>query len=210
MFFERGEKIVFIGASLTDCGRRDTYAPYGNGYMSLVRALVDARYPELALRWVNNGIGGDTVRHLSERWDQDAIAEQPDWLSIQLPTNDVWRFFGDRQKEGVPIDEYATTVHSLFQRAVDAMGCRLIVLEPTMIEADRTDPMRKMIDEYGEVARGIAAHFDAIWVNPQTAWDRVLKSTPSEQWSADRVHPDLPGHAVVALAFLRAIGFALN
>ena len=68
MLFERGQKILFIGDSITDCGRRDVQAPYGNGYMSLVRAFVTARYPELGLTLENRGIGGDTVRHLDARW----------------------------------------------------------------------------------------------------------------------------------------------
>ena len=68
MLFERGQKVVFIGDSITDSGRRDASAPYGNGYVSLVRAFVLGRYPELGLTFENRGIGGDTVRHLDARW----------------------------------------------------------------------------------------------------------------------------------------------
>ena len=64
MIFGTGQKILFIGDSITDCGRRDAAAPYGNGYMSLVRSFVIARYPELGLSFKNRGVGGDTVRHL--------------------------------------------------------------------------------------------------------------------------------------------------
>jgi lysophospholipase L1-like esterase len=78
MIFEQGQRIVFIGDSITDCGRRDANPPYGNGYMSLVRAFVTARYPELDLSWENRGISGDTVRHLKARWDEDVIALNPD------------------------------------------------------------------------------------------------------------------------------------
>src|SRR5690606_39099260 len=60
MIFEHKQKILFIDDSITDTGRRDANAPYGNGYMSLVRAMTIARYPYLGLRWENRGIGGDT------------------------------------------------------------------------------------------------------------------------------------------------------
>ena len=47
MIFETGQRIVFIGDSVTDCERRAGAAPYGEGYMHLVRALVEAAHPEL-------------------------------------------------------------------------------------------------------------------------------------------------------------------
>ena len=106
MIFGQGQRIVMIGDSITDCGRRDAFAPYGNGYVSLVQAFVTARYPELDLAFENRGIGGDTVRHLAARWDDDVIALKPDWLSVKIGINDVWRAFGEKAHEAVPADEY--------------------------------------------------------------------------------------------------------
>jgi hypothetical protein len=40
VIFGQGQRIVMIGGSITDCGRRDTFAPYGNGYVSLVHAVI--------------------------------------------------------------------------------------------------------------------------------------------------------------------------
>src|SRR5882724_7395995 len=77
LLFEAHQKIVFIGDSITDCGRRDEAAPYGNGYVSLVRNLLLARYPEQQLTIVNKGIGGNTTRDLAARWKKDVILEQP-------------------------------------------------------------------------------------------------------------------------------------
>lgn len=45
MIFESGQRVVFIGDSITDCGRRDVAAPYGDGYLSLIRAFVTASHP---------------------------------------------------------------------------------------------------------------------------------------------------------------------
>ena len=106
MIFEAGQRVVFIGDSITDCGRLDGAAPYGDGYMSLIRALVTASHPELGLDWINHGISGDTVRQLAARWDSDAIAARPDWLSVMIGINDVWRAFDGQPEQAVPIDEY--------------------------------------------------------------------------------------------------------
>src|SRR5262245_43928843 len=92
------EKLVMIGDSITDCGRA---RPFGEGlfdaivkgYVGLVDALITAAYPELGIRVVNVGTSGNTVRDLKDRWDTDVIELKPDWLSIMIGTNDVWRQF---------------------------------------------------------------------------------------------------------------------
>lgn len=209
MIFEQGQRIVFIGDSITDCGRRTDFAPFGNGYMSLVRAFVMARYPELGLDWENRGIGGDTVRHLAARWDDDVIALKPDWLSIKIGINDVWRKYGQRPDEAVPIDEYERTLRELIQRAVDETGCKLIIAEPYVIEKNPSDPQLVDTIEMAQVARRIANEFGAINVRTQEAFDAVLHHSEPADWAEDRIHPNLAGHAVIAQAFLRAIGFEL-
>jgi lysophospholipase L1-like esterase len=205
VIFERGQRIVFIGDSITDSGRRDVDPPYGNGYVSLVRAMVTAAHPELDLMWTNRGVSGDTVRDLDRRWERDAIGARPDWLSVMIGINDVWRAFSGWADDAVPIDEYEATLRSLLRRAVDATGCRLIVATPYLIEPDRAEPQRATSDRYGAVARAVAAEFDAVCVDTQAAFDRVLAVTPAQAWADDRVHPNLAGHAVIAQAFLRAL-----
>jgi lysophospholipase L1-like esterase len=206
MIFQRGQRIVFIGDSITDCGRRDVAAPYGEGYVSLVRALVDARHPELDLTWVNRGVGGDTVRDLAARWETDAVGERPDWLSVKVGINDIWRAYTGREAEAVPIDEYERTLRALLRRAVEATGCRLILADPFLIEPDTDEPQRAQTDGYCRVVAALAAEVDAVHVPTQAAFDRVLAHSGPSRWAEDRVHPGLPGHAVIAEAFLAAIG----
>ncbi|MEJ7901941.1 MAG: SGNH/GDSL hydrolase family protein [Thermomicrobiales bacterium] len=209
MMFEHGQKIVFIGDSITDCGRRDANAPYGNGYVSQVRAFVVGRYPELDLTFENRGIGGDTVRHLDARWQADVLDEKPDWLIVKIGINDVWRSFDSAGDGAVSIDEYETTYRRLLQAAVDRTGCKLIIDDPYVIDADAAHPMREEMDRYGLVARQLAGEFGAVNIQTQAAFDRVLETTDSNDWADDRIHSNLAGHAVIAQAFLRAIGWEL-
>lgn len=43
--FKDGQTVVFVGDSITDCGRRGSDAPYGNGYVK--------RYPERRITFLN-------------------------------------------------------------------------------------------------------------------------------------------------------------
>ncbi len=208
MLFEKQKKIVFIGDSITDSGRRDVAIPYGNGYVSIVRTFLIARYPDYNLNIVNKGISGNTVRDLAGRWEADAIAEQPHYLSVCIGINDVWRQFSNDPTAVYP-EEYQTTYRRLLQRAKDATAAKFIVMSPYKIEADRTEAMRKQIDAYTLIAKGLAKDFGATFVDVQAAFDAALRATTPESWSTDQFHPNGPGATVIAHAFLKAIGFEL-
>jgi lysophospholipase L1-like esterase len=237
MLLSLGQKLVFIGDSITDCDRQGRAAPYGHGYVGLVRSLLLARYPHLGLTVVNRGVAGDTTRELAARWPRDVLAERPDWLAVLIGINDVWRAFDDRPwaspqagvagrlgrrwlarrrrppvekaSGAVPLPEYAATLRRLLTLAGGQGGARLILMEPYLIEPDRSEPMRRCMDAYGAVVRELAAASGAVLVRTQAAFDAALAHTTPADWADDRIHPNAAGHAVIALAFLRAIGFAL-
>ena len=208
MLFEPNQKIVFAGDSITDAGRREVNPPWGLGYVNQVRDLVLARYPQLRLRFVNRGVSGDTTRHLLARWRSDVLAERPDWLVLMIGINDVWRAF-DLLDNAVSLPQYRDNLGKLLAAAQTHTAAGLILIAPYMIEPDRTRPMRAAMDRYGAAMKEIAADFGAVVVDTQAAFDRALELTPVEHWSADQIHPNSPGHAIIALAFLRAVGFEL-
>lgn len=78
MKMDKGQRLVMIGDSITDCERKFPYGEglfqgVGKGYVSLVDTLLQTAYPELNLRVTNMGIGGNTVRDLKERWQTDVL-----------------------------------------------------------------------------------------------------------------------------------------
>jgi lysophospholipase L1-like esterase len=208
VLFQQQQKIVFVGDSITDAGRREA-SPYGTGYVNQVRSLLLARYPELRLCIVNRGVSGDTTRHLAARWQRDVIAEQPDWLVLMIGINDVWRSFGLYPQESVPLPEYEAILHDLLKQSCAQTSARLILMEPYMIERDRSVLMRRQMDWYGEVVRRLAGQYEAVLVRTQAAFDHALDSTTPKDWSDDQIHPNSAGHAIIALALLRAVGFTI-
>ena len=137
MLFGPGQMILFIGDSITDAGRRGRDAPYGNGYVSLVRNFLLARYPDLHLIVINQGISGNTTRDLRARWERDVLTRRPDWLSLKIGINDVWRSFGSNRREAVPLPEYTANLRHLLDATRAHTTARVILLTPYMIEPDR-------------------------------------------------------------------------
>jgi uncharacterized protein (DUF952 family) len=205
--FSKGQRILFIGDSITDAGRRMTAVPYGNGYVGMARALLLARYPELDLQIVNRGVGGDTIRNLEGRWPADVIDIEPDWVSIKIGINDVWRQVEGRQADGVPLAEFEETYDRLLELTRERTAARLILVEPYVIEPNRSDRFRALIDGYIDAVHTMADRHCALLARTQAAFDEVLTHQPPSFWAADRVHPDAPGHAVIAREWLRSAGY---
>ncbi|MEN8173855.1 MAG: GDSL-type esterase/lipase family protein, partial [Chloroflexota bacterium] len=88
MIIEPKSRLVFIGDSITDCGRKRPVGEgrfnqaLGDGYVSLVDAALTATYPDYAIKTINMGISGNTIRDLKARWQRDVLDINPDWLVI--------------------------------------------------------------------------------------------------------------------------------
>ncbi len=209
MLFKSFQRIMFIGDSITDADRAGASAPYGNGYVNLLRNSFLARYPEMNLTFMNLGVGGDTVRNLDARWERDVISQFIDWLVVFVGINDVWRHFAFDHTQAVPVDEYTKTLRRLLQRARSARNANLILMTPYMIEPNPTNLMRGLMNVYGQSLTLLAREFNAVVVDTQAAFDAVLKTTTPTFWSNDQIHVGPPGHMVIAQAFMKAVGFAL-
>lgn len=203
-----GQKILMIGDSITDAGRRDVDPPYGHGYVAQIRDQFTAQNPDLEIIWENRGVAGDTVRHLASRWQQDVIDERSDLLTVMIGINDVWRRFDDNPFDAVPADEYVSTLVTLLRLARDETGASIVVASPYVMERDRQDPMRAAMDIYGDLARQVAEEVGADFIDVQAAFDRALKTSSSAELCDardDRIHPNAAGHQVITDAFLKVL-----
>ncbi len=213
MKLDKHSKLVMIGDSITDVGRAQPageglFDALGRGYVSLVDALLGAAYPAHGIRVVNMGTSGNTVRDLEARWQSDVLDKRPDWLSVMIGANDVWRQFDSpRQTEDhVLPDEYERTLDSLIALTRPLVK-NIVLLTPFYIEPNRADAMRARMDEYGATVRRLSEKHGTLFVDTQAAFDAVLTAYYPATLAWDRVHPNQTGHMVIARAFLAAIDF---
>ncbi|MFD0589396.1 SGNH/GDSL hydrolase family protein [Paenibacillus sp. GCM10027627] len=213
MLLAKGDKIVMIGDSITDCERarpvgEGLFGAIGNGYVSLVDAMLQSIYPELAVRVVNMGVSGNTVRDLKERWEKDVFEQNPDWVSIMIGINDVWRQYDlPLQKEShVYLDEYEAALRGLIAETKPRVK-GIVLMTPFYIEPSQQDRMRTTMDEYGAVVKALAEEYDTLFVDTQAAFAGLLETIYPAALAWDRIHPNTAGHMAIANAFLRTIGF---
>lgn len=208
--FEANQTVLFIGDSITDCGReRPVGRRKGNlgaGYVSFIDNILGAALPEVPLRVLNTGISGNRVIELEARWQSDVLDLEPDWLSVMIGINDVWRQFdsgpGMAQVES---GQYESVYRSLLAQTRPQLK-GLVLMSPYFLETNRSDPMRAKMDVYGGITKKLAEEFDAVFVDVQSAFDRYLAHQPTQSLCGDRVHPNGVGHMIIARAFLSAVG----
>ena len=206
-------KLVFIGDSITDCERarpvgEGLFGAIGKGYVALVDATLGAVCPEKKIRVVNMGCGGNTIRDLKNRWQTDVVALKPDWLSIMIGINDVWRQFDLPRMPEIHVGpaEYAATLDELVAKTKPLVK-GLVLMTPYYLEPNPRDAMRARMDEYGRLVKKIADKHDVVFVDTQAAFGKVLKYIYPATLGWDRVHPTAVGHMVLARAFLAGVGF---
>ena len=205
-----GESILFTGDSITDCGRAYPVGigeGLGNGYVCLVDSLLAVNYPETRITVKNTGISGNRVTDLDGRWQSDVLDIAPDWLSIMIGINDVWRQFDVPDMAQVQIDLYEKIYRKLLNQTRGSLK-GLVLMTPYIIEPDLSDPMRAQMDLYSAVVKQLAVEFDAVFVDTQAAFDRYLLRRSSKSLCDDRVHPNLTGHMIIAKEFMDIIGDA--
>ena len=152
MKLEKGSKLLMIGDSVTDCDRLYDAIPagwgsFGNGYVNLVNACLTGLAPEYRIAVYNKGISGNTVVDLQQRWQQDVLDLKPDYVSVMIGINDVWRHFDAFMQPMEKVDEemFRNTYEELIQKTKPVVKQMYLIGAFMMIET-KDYPMRKMVD----------------------------------------------------------------
>jgi lysophospholipase L1-like esterase len=151
MRLQTGSRLLFIGDSITDCGRarpigkNGSSDALGNGYVSLISSALTSGYPDYDLEILNTGISGNTVLDLKYRWKRDVLELEPDWLSVMIGINDVWGNFSLLGTFGNTISDqvYTKTLTELIQQVrPDLQGLILMTSESTRANTSLDGPLR--------------------------------------------------------------------
>lgn len=213
MLFDQNDKILFIGDSISDYERtrpvgEGLFNAWGRSYVADVGSLLGCMYPEMHLRIVNMGIGGNQCRDLEARWQTDVFDQNPDWVSVLIGINDVWRQFDSPEikEQHVSPEDFRTCYERLIKSTLPRVK-GMILMTPYFMEPNRDDPMRRRMDEYGAITKELAEKYHLTLVDLQAGWDKLFQHMHPMNIAWDRVHPNQTGCMYIAKQFLSAIGF---
>ena len=198
-----GETLLFIGDSITDCGRREPqHQPLGCGYVQMVADMLTIREPKKKITVINRGISGDTVFDLRSRWHDDVFEIKPDWLSIKIGINDL-----NRTLEGgadLPAETFEEIYDSLLsQTAKRFPKCNLLLIDPFFMSRDRVNDsyrtrVLRTLPDYVDVVHRLSRKYKTRLVKTHDLFQEQLKHHKLERFSTEPVHPNSAGHLLIA------------
>lgn len=201
-----GNLVLFQGDSITDAGRnKQDPASLGSGYPMLIDAWFSAMYPSKNVRFINRGISGNRAKDLKARWDTDCIDLRPDWVSILIGINDTWRRYDSNNP--TTAEAYESDYRYILERTKEKLDARIILLEPFVLPVpDDRNTWREDLDPKIAAVRKLAREFDAMFVPLDGLFAAASAVREPAFWAQDGVHPTSRGHALIAQAWLHAVG----
>ena len=212
--FAKGERVVFLGDSIT---RQGWYEGY-------VQQFLDVHHSGLGVKVVNAGISGDTSAGALERFDWDLKPMKPDRVFVMFGMNDVdVKLYTGQPDDDAPKDARAAKI-AAFERnmrtltgRILAEGWRLVLMTPTPYdEYSKTNKGQmwkganeKGLSECAEIVRRIAAEKGVPLVELYRPLTEAWKAaSDGDGYTVDRVHPSEAGYRLVAAEILKAAGIA--
>ena len=192
------QRTVFIGDSVTDCGRLDL-PPYGDGY---VRDIAESG--RLGGTISNVGTSGHRLVDLVARWQHDVLDAQPTLVSIAIGINDTWRRYDD--DDATAAEDFEANYRFVLARTAEATDARLVLCEPFLLPVQPAMlNWREDLDPKINVVHRLAAEFSATLVTFDAAFAELAKTTPMTDLASDGIHPTALGHRVMSELWLDSV-----
>lgn len=224
-FFHDGDRVVFLGDSITEQRLYTTY----------IEAYTLTRFPHWKLAFRNAGWSGDTS-WLRFRYSTDekalfaaADAEQLRMIEtavthglerdvLPLHPTAVTIDFGmnDHAYQAFRPDIFRTYVRSETQltKTLQEHGARVALLTPQPIEERRPDPQKDVrnqsLRKFSDGLKDVATDTGALFVDQFNPYMTIMLRERAANTNAfigrgDSVHPAPPGHTIMAWAILKGL-----
>ncbi len=189
---------VFIGDSVTDCGRLNE-PPYGDGY---VRDIVDSGQLEGSV--INVGTSGHRLVDLKARWHDDVLAHVPTRVSIAIGINDTWRRYDDNDPTSV--EDFERNYREVLDWTLEMGDVELVLCEPFLLHVQpEMVGWREDLDPKIDVVHRLAAEYNAKLVPFDRHLNALTKSVPMVEIADDGIHPSVFGHHEMAMLWLNSV-----
>jgi lysophospholipase L1-like esterase len=118
-FFKKGDRIVFLGDSITEQYQYSTY----------IELYLTTRFPKWDLTFLNAGISGDTAAGGAKRFAEHVLAEKPTAVTIDFGMNDGG--YGGFNRGAS--NSYAKNTATMLEMAKKA-GVRVALISPNAVD----------------------------------------------------------------------------
>ena len=197
-------KILFQGDSITDAGRdKGNCHNMGTGYPKYAAELIKNAYPDVKFEFINLGISGNRTDQLFDRLTADAIAFQPDIISILIGVNDVWHRYGT---SGIATTDAQIELNykCILERIRNETDAKILMLQP-YTEGDKQAHMRADVERVKEIVNRLAEKYADAYVKTDDLMHADEHYGTPDYFTPDGVHPNVNGARFIAGLYFDAI-----
>jgi lysophospholipase L1-like esterase len=205
MTLRKGERIIFLGDSITQQGVEPT------GYVTLIRNELSARHPDLGIEFLGAGISGNKVTDLQNRLSKDVIEKKPTIVVIYIGINDVWHWTMPNH-QGSTKEQFEGGLREIIAR-IQYSGAEVVLCTPSIIgeRRDSTNAQDSTLNAYCEISRRVAKSLGTRMCDLRHAFIGYLSQHNPENkekgiLTVDGVHLNGEGNKLVANELLRFLG----
>jgi acyl-CoA thioesterase I len=208
---QSGQKILFIGDSITDAGRRAAASPYGIGFVKIFRDLLISREPAKQIEIINKGIGGNTVWQMRDRWTDDMLFFKPDYVVILVGINDLHQPFAENADKDETLQKHTDAYDEILSRtAKELPNCKILLLEPFYMSRDTSSKSHRteileVLPDYIAATRQMSEKYNTGLIKTQELFQNILKHYEADTICPEPVHPNATGHLAIAEAIYNAL-----
>jgi len=199
-------KLVFQGDSITDAGRdKRNYHEMGKGYPKYASEQLTQALPDVSFEFINFGISGNRTCQLFDRLYEDAIAFDPDVISVLIGINDVWHRHGSH-RIATTDEQIALNYRSILERIKRETHAKIVMLSPYVLDAEDKEPLREDLGTVLPIIRSLAKEFADVYIPLDELFAKAVKTQPEPRYySADGVHPNANGAEFIGTHYARAV-----
>ena len=200
-------RIVFQGDSITDAGRdKRNYRDMGLGYPKFAAEYLKNANPDIEFDFINFGISGNRTGQLFDRFYTDALAFEPDVISILIGINDIWHRYESSIRVATTDEQIKTNYRAILERIKRESNAKIVILAPFVLDAPDKDHLRRDIKTLLPIVRELAAEFADAYIPLDEYFAEALKTQPEPlYYSADGVHPNDNGRMFIAKYYEEAV-----
>ena len=215
LLFRNGDRVDFVGNSIT----------HGGEFHNDIFLYYATRFPAEKISFFNCGISGDVAGGIISRMDSDVLVNRPSVAAVMIGMNDVNRNLYTRTNEGNPeIDQKKAEAIELYKKNTSRIasiltkyGCKLILQLPSIydqtakISSENYFGVNDALGKCAEHLKSIAPLYQASVVDYYSIMKDINQREQKKDSAFtiignDRVHPQSPGHLVMAYQFLKNTG----
>ena len=213
LLFKDGDRVVFIGNSIT----------HGGLYHLYIQTYYQTRFPDRKIEFYNCGIGGDVTTNVLNRMDYDILPHKPTVAVIKLGMNDAGGTFYELKHtaEELQIEQnrivakYTNEMREIIRRLKGNSNPRLFLIKPTPYDPNFKQANRKPLIGKNETIRKLTLVVEELakesnativdFYNPLNDLNikQQLVDSTFTTIGKDRVHPGPMGHLMMAYLFLK-------